>query len=380
MSAAHCADKRSCETMAGRQRTCPGCDMWSVLVTVPHPLLDSLRSFAWAFAPPGNPSTGRPRYWNGSRRYRVAREVFSPLALCVRRCRICSCRYHRLKMSEVSIERRRNERAGKQEIPEKIRERSRWESNPRAYEWLTYCMSPRLGFEQRHVVVPRTVVTLVSNLYRSAFGLFNVDQANDEALAKLMVTSTFRRPIGNPRLRHGEGFRGAPKATSQDDTSVERLIDNARFPEDRAKPRPKREWTEEQRRAVGEKNEVVLERKKDDDEPEWLDYPPSTKANRVRFPAGLLPDFRSWKSCRTTPLWGCGGVVVGPLASHLSEQGSSPGGVATGFSHVGNRAGRWHWSAGFRNVRAAQISTLAPSAVFKYAIYVAQQSNIVGAN
>ncbi|KAJ8873315.1 hypothetical protein PR048_026949 [Dryococelus australis] len=31
----------------------------------------------------------------------------------------------------------------------------------------------------------------------------------------------------------------------------------------------------------------------------WLDYSPSTYANRVRFPAESLPDFRTWKSCRT---------------------------------------------------------------------------------
>ncbi|KAJ8867633.1 hypothetical protein PR048_031436 [Dryococelus australis] len=35
-------------------------------------------------------------------------------------------------------------------------------------------------------------------------------------------------------------------------------------------------------------------------------YSPPTKANRVRFPAGFPPppDFRTWESCRTTPLAG----------------------------------------------------------------------------
>ncbi|KAJ8867024.1 hypothetical protein PR048_032886 [Dryococelus australis] len=32
-----------------------------------------------------------------------------------------------------------------------------------------------------------------------------------------------------------------------------------------------------------------------------LDYSPPTLANRVRFPAGLLPDFRVLKSCRRMP-------------------------------------------------------------------------------
>ncbi|KAJ8871311.1 hypothetical protein PR048_027628 [Dryococelus australis] len=38
--------------------------------------------------------------------------------------------------------------------------------------------------------------------------------------------------------------------------------------------------------------------------PIWLDYSPLTKANRVRFPAESLPDFRTWESCRTKPLVG----------------------------------------------------------------------------
>ncbi|KAJ8870373.1 hypothetical protein PR048_029394 [Dryococelus australis] len=39
--------------------------------------------------------------------------------------------------------------------------------------------------------------------------------------------------------------------------------------------------------------------------PTWrLHYPPPTKANRVRYPAGSLQDFRMWESCRTMPLFG----------------------------------------------------------------------------
>ncbi|KAJ8871412.1 hypothetical protein PR048_027729 [Dryococelus australis] len=33
----------------------------------------------------------------------------------------------------------------------------------------------------------------------------------------------------------------------------------------------------------------------------WLDYSPPTKTNRVRFPAGSPPDFRTCESCRTMP-------------------------------------------------------------------------------
>ncbi|KAJ8871253.1 hypothetical protein PR048_027559 [Dryococelus australis] len=37
---------------------------------------------------------------------------------------------------------------------------------------------------------------------------------------------------------------------------------------------------------------------------EWLACSPPTKANRVQSPAGSLPDFRRWESCRTMPLVG----------------------------------------------------------------------------
>ncbi|KAJ8876162.1 hypothetical protein PR048_024071 [Dryococelus australis] len=37
---------------------------------------------------------------------------------------------------------------------------------------------------------------------------------------------------------------------------------------------------------------------------ERLGCSPPTKANRVQFPAGSLPDFRTWKSCRTMPRLG----------------------------------------------------------------------------
>ncbi|KAJ8867257.1 hypothetical protein PR048_031056 [Dryococelus australis] len=38
--------------------------------------------------------------------------------------------------------------------------------------------------------------------------------------------------------------------------------------------------------------------------PRWLDCSPPTIANRDRFPAGLLPDFNKWESCRTTSMVG----------------------------------------------------------------------------
>ncbi|KAJ8883130.1 hypothetical protein PR048_014970 [Dryococelus australis] len=34
----------------------------------------------------------------------------------------------------------------------------------------------------------------------------------------------------------------------------------------------------------------------------WLDYSPPTTVNEVRFPAGSLPDFQMWESCRKMPL------------------------------------------------------------------------------
>ncbi|KAJ8880205.1 hypothetical protein PR048_016671 [Dryococelus australis] len=37
---------------------------------------------------------------------------------------------------------------------------------------------------------------------------------------------------------------------------------------------------------------------------EWLACSPPTKTNRVQSPAGQLPDFRKWESCRTMPLVG----------------------------------------------------------------------------
>ncbi|KAJ8870545.1 hypothetical protein PR048_029568 [Dryococelus australis] len=36
----------------------------------------------------------------------------------------------------------------------------------------------------------------------------------------------------------------------------------------------------------------------------WLDCSPPTSANQVQSPAGSLPDFRKWESCRTMPLVG----------------------------------------------------------------------------
>ncbi|KAJ8876213.1 hypothetical protein PR048_024123 [Dryococelus australis] len=65
-----------------------------------------------------------------------------------------------------------------------------------------------------------------------------------------------------------------------------------------------------------------------------LDYSPPTKASRVRSPAGSLPDFRMWESCRTMPLVGriYRGTPVSPAPSfrscpirtspHLSSIGS----------------------------------------------------------
>ncbi|KAJ8894550.1 hypothetical protein PR048_007207 [Dryococelus australis] len=36
----------------------------------------------------------------------------------------------------------------------------------------------------------------------------------------------------------------------------------------------------------------------------WLNYSPPAYANRIRFPAGSLPDYRMWESCRKMPLAG----------------------------------------------------------------------------
>ncbi|KAJ8878980.1 hypothetical protein PR048_019586 [Dryococelus australis] len=38
---------------------------------------------------------------------------------------------------------------------------------------------------------------------------------------------------------------------------------------------------------------------------EWLGRSPSTKANKVQSPAGPLPNFHKWESCRTKPLVSC---------------------------------------------------------------------------
>ncbi|KAJ8869246.1 hypothetical protein PR048_030818 [Dryococelus australis] len=46
---------------------------------------------------------------------------------------------------------------------------------------------------------------------------------------------------------------------------------------------------------------------------EWLDNPPPTKRNRVRFPVRSLPDFCIWESCRTMPLVG-GFFRVSPVS------------------------------------------------------------------
>ncbi|KAJ8888448.1 hypothetical protein PR048_007938 [Dryococelus australis] len=46
----------------------------------------------------------------------------------------------------------------------------------------------------------------------------------------------------------------------------------------------------------------------------WLACSHPTKANRVQYPAGSLPDFRMWESCRTMPL--VGGFYRGSPVSH----------------------------------------------------------------
>ncbi|KAJ8895976.1 hypothetical protein PR048_001317 [Dryococelus australis] len=62
------------------------------------------------------------------------------------------------------------------------------------------------------------------------------------------------------------------------------FVDYCRFP-------AKRNLTEERRRMC-EFGKIT-----------WLDYSPS-KANRVRFPADSLPDFRTWETCQKLPLVG----------------------------------------------------------------------------
>ncbi|KAJ8873699.1 hypothetical protein PR048_024531 [Dryococelus australis] len=48
--------------------------------------------------------------------------------------------------------------------------------------------------------------------------------------------------------------------------------------------------------------------------PPWLAFSPSTKANRFQSPAGSLPDFDVWESCRTMAL--VGGFYRGSPVSH----------------------------------------------------------------
>ncbi|KAJ8870505.1 hypothetical protein PR048_029528 [Dryococelus australis] len=55
--------------------------------------------------------------------------------------------------------------------------------------------------------------------------------------------------------------------------NMRRLIDSARFPEDRPKPRPEIVWAEEQRRAVGEEMRRLWEGGKEEDEPEEGAFP-----------------------------------------------------------------------------------------------------------
>ncbi|KAJ8887545.1 hypothetical protein PR048_013761 [Dryococelus australis] len=53
---------------------------------------------------------------------------------------------------------------------------------------------------------------------------------------------------------------------------------------------------------------------------QWLDYSPPPKAKRVRFPAGSIPDFRMWESCRTILLvsgFSQGSPVSPALALHI---------------------------------------------------------------
>ncbi|KAJ8881159.1 hypothetical protein PR048_017632 [Dryococelus australis] len=55
---------------------------------------------------------------------------------------------------------------------------------------------------------------------------------------------------------------------------------------------------------------------------ERLDCSPPTKANRVQSPAGLLPDFRKWKLCRTMPL--VGGFSWGSSVYPPFHSGAAP--------------------------------------------------------
>ncbi|KAJ8887419.1 hypothetical protein PR048_013634 [Dryococelus australis] len=58
----------------------------------------------------------------------------------------------------------------------------------------------------------------------------------------------------------------------------------------------------------------------------WLEYSPPTSANGFRFPAGSLPDFRMWDSCRTMPLLGrfSRGSPVSPALSFRRAAPYSP--------------------------------------------------------
>ncbi|KAJ8872171.1 hypothetical protein PR048_025773 [Dryococelus australis] len=72
--------------------------------------------------------------------------------------------------------------------------------------------------------------------------------------------SRFSRPC-IPALLHSHHFSPSSSLNISLE-NIRRLIDNARFPEDRPKPRAKRVWTEEQRRAVGGKTRNFWEGRK----------------------------------------------------------------------------------------------------------------------
>ncbi|KAJ8875098.1 hypothetical protein PR048_022989 [Dryococelus australis] len=125
--------------------------------------------------------------------------------------------------------------------------------------------------------------------------------------------------------------------------NIRRLIDNARYPEDRPKPRSKRVWTEEQRRAVGEEMRKFWEGRK-----KKTDQKPGNFADPFNK---LDPTVRCALRSQLVGHWPLlqfnSRPVVKLLASHLGETGSIPGGVAPGFLASGNRAGRCLWSADF---------------------------------
>ncbi|KAJ8880422.1 hypothetical protein PR048_016891 [Dryococelus australis] len=133
---------------------------------------------------------------------------------------------------------------------------------------------------------------------------------------RLKFYGHLKRMNGNRLTKKIFNYIAKLKWTTGNRENIRRLINNTRFPEDRPKPGPKRVWTEEQRRVVGENRRKFWERRRRTRKVgllcefrlrflsaffrfwgrSWSRGSPPTKAARP------LQDFRKWKSCRTMPL------------------------------------------------------------------------------